>query len=203
MPRLFTGLELPDDIRDDLSGLDLPIGGARWVSWDDYHLTLRFAGDIDPQPAAEWHRYLEDIDVDAFQMKIKGVGVFTEKEPRTLWAGVEAGPELDVLARAHERAARNAGLGASRQQSKGRAFRPHITLARLRNPPIERVVRILKKFANFESEPFMVTHFSLFSARPGGGGGPYVVEDTFPLLGALSRAGYAGEHREDSAEADN
>ncbi|MEO1543807.1 MAG: RNA 2',3'-cyclic phosphodiesterase [Pseudomonadota bacterium] len=188
MPRLFTGIELPDAIRDDLSGLDLPIGGARWVSWDDYHLTLQFVGDVDPQPANDWHRYLEDIDVDAFQMKIKGVGVFTEKDPRTLWAGIEAGPGLEILARANQRAARNAGLPNSRLQAARKSFRPHITLARLRNPPIERVVRFLEKFGSYESEPFLVTHFSLFSARPGGGGGPYVVEDTFPLLGGLSRA---------------
>lgn len=183
MPRLFTGIELPDAIRDEVSALDLPIAGARYVDWDDLHLTLRFVGDIETRAARDFADYLEEIDVPAFQMRLKGVGVFTEKDPRTLWAGVETGPELATLAREHDRAARNAGLAA-----KVRPFHAHVTIARLRNPPIERVVRFLEKFGRFETEPFLVTHATLFSAKPGTGGGPYVVEETFPLLGGLSLA---------------
>ncbi|MEL7049972.1 MAG: RNA 2',3'-cyclic phosphodiesterase [Pseudomonadota bacterium] len=186
MARLFAGLEFPDAIRDDLAGLDMPIGGARWVGWDDFHLTLWFAGEIDPKVTREWVGYLEDIDASAFHMKISGVGVFSEKEPRTLWAGVEGGDGLAALQSAHDRAARNSGLPKLTSKSRGRSFRPHITLARMRNPPIDRVARFLEKFGGYESEPFLVTHFSLFSARPGGGG-PYVVEETFPLLGGLSQ----------------
>lgn len=188
MPRLFTGLELPEDIKDELSQLDMPIGGARWIDFDDYHLTLRFAGDVDHRTARDFAAYLEDIDADAFPLQIKGVGVFTEKEPRTLFASVAPSVHLDSLARAHERAARHAGLPPS-----ARPFRPHVTLARLKVPPVERVARFLEKNGRFACEPFLVTHFSLFSARPGSGGGPYVIEETFPLLGGLSRArGLAG-----------
>lgn len=182
MPRLFSGIALPNAIRDDLAGLDLPIGGARWIDWDDMHLTLRFFGDVEAPIARDIMQYLEEVDVPAFQMRLKGVGVFTEKDPRTLWAGAEAtGPSLDMLARAHDRAALYAGLPRA-----SRSFRPHVTLARMRYPPVERVARFLTKFGAFETEPFLVTHATLFSAKPGVGGGPYVVEETFPLLGGLA-----------------
>ena len=53
MPRLFTGIELPEDIRDELGDLDQPLPGARWIDIDDLHLTLRFAGDVDNRTAIE------------------------------------------------------------------------------------------------------------------------------------------------------
>jgi len=178
MPRLFAGLELPEDLCEDLSDLRFPLAGTRWRAAEDLHLTLRFAGDIEKRQAEDWAGYLEDIDIGAFPLKLKGLGVFTEKDPRTLFVGVEPNRALDELQRATEKAARHAGL-----PPEGRSFRPHVTLARLRNPPMERLARILQKHARYESEPLFVTHFCLFSAKPGVGGGPYVVEETFGLRG--------------------
>ncbi|MEM1370906.1 MAG: RNA 2',3'-cyclic phosphodiesterase [Pseudomonadota bacterium] len=186
MPRLFAGLELPDAIRDDLAGLDMPLPGTRWVDWDDLHLTLRFIGDVDRATAEDFASYLEDIDADALQITLSNVGVFTQKDPKSLWVGADGGEALNRLARLTERAARNAGLPA-----KPHAFKPHVTLARLRAPDPARLARYLQKFARFKTEPFLVTHFSLFSARPKVGGGPYVVENAYPLLGGLSRGGLA------------
>ena len=53
MPRLFTGLEIPAEIGQTLSSLRGGLPGARWVDPDDYHLTLRFIGDIDGVTANE------------------------------------------------------------------------------------------------------------------------------------------------------
>ena len=47
MPRLFTGLEIPDGIRESLSMLRGGLPGARWIDAENYHLTLRFIGDVD------------------------------------------------------------------------------------------------------------------------------------------------------------
>ena len=110
MPRLFTGIELPEEIQDLLGGLQVPIAGARWVEMDDLHLTLRFVGDIDVRQADEFLSELSSIDEMAFPMRISGLGVFGGYQPKTLWAGIDAGPQLEALARAHDRAARNAGL---------------------------------------------------------------------------------------------
>ena len=47
MPRLFTGLEIPAEIGQTLSNLRGGLPGARWIDPENYHVTLRFIGDID------------------------------------------------------------------------------------------------------------------------------------------------------------
>lgn len=185
MPRLFTGIELPEDLRDDLSDMADKLPGARWIESDDMHITLRFAGDIDNPTANEFVDMLAGIEVNAFHARICGLGTFGGKEPRTIWAGVEAGPELAQLARAHERAARSAGL-----PPESRLFKPHVTIARLRYARPELVARYLERFGGYRSEPFLITHFTLFSSKPNTGGGPYVVEETFPLFGGGMAEGH-------------
>lgn len=178
MPRLFAGLELPEDIRDQLCDLERPLPGARWVAADDLHITLRFAGDIEGLVAREFEQGLEEIQADAFELRLEGLGTFGGNDPRTLWAGVAPNPALDALARACDRAARNAGL-----PPEPNPFKAHVTLARLRHTPVELLARMLGKIGAFRSEPFMVGAFVLFSSKPKVGGGPYVVEATYPLRG--------------------
>lgn len=188
MPRLFTGIELPESVVDRLIDAETPLQGARWCEADELHITLRFVGDIDNAAAAEFHAALSHIDEPAFQLRLAGFGVFGGNQPRTLWAGVEPSPWLDALARANDRAARSAGLPPDKH-----GFKPHVTLARLRNTRPEAVARVLEQLGAFRSEPFQVNRFVLFSSRPKVGGGPYVVEDAFPLRGGSDAAAAYGD----------
>lgn len=189
MPRLFTGIELPEDVRDAVSDLQVPIPGVHWIDSDNLHMTLRFAGDIDKPTARAFAELLAGIDCDAFEMRLSGLGTFGGKEPHTLWAGIEAsGPALDTLARANERAARGAGL-----KPESRNFKPHVTIARLKHARVEGLARFLSRHGHFRSEPFAVSRFVLYSSRPLVGGGPYVVEEAFPLSGAAWEAWDQGE----------
>ena len=52
MPRLFTGLEIPPEIAERLSFFRGGLPGARWIEPSDYHITLRFLGEIDDVVAA-------------------------------------------------------------------------------------------------------------------------------------------------------
>ena len=183
MPRLFVGIELPDDVRDLIGELEAPLPGVRWIENDNLHLTLRFAGAIGNDQARELADFLSAIDVDAFEMRLDGLGTFGGKDPRTLWAGVSAGPELEALARGCERAARSAGL-----KPEGRSFKPHVTIARLNKPRIEALTRFLSRHGRFASQPFVVSRFVLYSSKPQVGGGPYVVEEAYPLSGAAWEA---------------
>jgi 2'-5' RNA ligase len=178
MPRLFTGIELPDETREALKRLRTPLPGARWIEPDNLHITLRFAGDVDNLVAREFVHALAAIDAPPFEVRVAGVGAFGGYSPRIVWAGVEAGPELEALARANERAARSAGLDPEK-----RAFKAHVTLARLQNGRADTIARFLERNGAFRAEPFYVDRFVLFSSRPLTGGGPYVVEEEFPLLG--------------------
>ena len=183
MPRLFTGLELPEVIKDEILDLHRPLPGVKWINTDDLHLTLRFAGDIDNRVADEFASFLDGISVQSFDMRLSGVGTFGGREPRVLWVGVEAGSQLEMLARAHERAARSAGLKAD-----SRVFKPHITIARLRYAREDVLARFLQQHAGLKTDWFGVSHFSLFSAKPKTGGGPYVVEAQFALSGNVDEA---------------
>jgi 2'-5' RNA ligase len=178
MPRLFTAIEVPDEIRDELYRLRMPLPGARWMKPESYHITLRFAGDIGNSEAREFIANLARIEPDGFELKISGLGVFGGDDPHSIWAGVEPQPRLEELARAHEKAARNAGLAP-----ETRTFRPHITLARLKHSNAEAVARFLSRQGGYRSEPFFVARTLLMSSRPSVGGGPYGIEDRFPMRG--------------------
>jgi 2'-5' RNA ligase len=176
MPRLFTAIEIPEPLRMRLSLLRAPIGGARWVQPEDMHITLRFAGDIDGRTADDFADLLADVNVPPFMATIVGGGAYGGRDPRVLWAGVKAGPELEALYRANERAARAAGLDPD-----PRDFRPHVTLARMRGARYGAVARFLAENGALHLEPFPVSRFVLLSARPGSGGPPYAVEAAYPL----------------------
>jgi 2'-5' RNA ligase len=178
MPRLFTGIEIPAEQREELARLRRPLPGGRWMEPENLHLTLRFAGDIDNARAAEFADRLAGITIDAFEMRLSGLGVFGGNEPRSIWAGVEAGPELEALARANERAARAAGLPPDARQ-----FKAHVTLARLKYAGAAEIAKLLGRIGAFRSQPFFVGRFVLYSSRPKSGGGPYVVEEAFSLRG--------------------
>jgi len=179
MPRLFTGLELPEAMRQQLGRLAVPLPGAKWVDPQDMHLTLRYAGDIDNRKAEDFSAELAQIQVRVFTLRLVGLSAFGGNDPHAIWAAVEAGPELDQLAKANERAARAAGL-----LPETRKFKAHVTLARLRGARDDQVARILERHAAYRSDPVTIEHFALFSSRPLIGGGPYAIEEVFPLEGS-------------------
>jgi RNA 2',3'-cyclic 3'-phosphodiesterase len=179
MPRLFTALEIPASLRTRLSLMRAPLHGARWVEAENMHITLRFAGDIDGRTADDFADHLAAISAAPFPASIVGAGAFGGRDPRVLWAGVEPSPQLEALHRANERAARAAGLEAD-----PRAFKPHVTLARMRGVRQGAVAQFLGEFGDLHMEPFTVTRFVLLSARPGSGGPPYGIEAEYPFQGA-------------------
>lgn len=178
MPRLFTAIELPDDICDELHRLRMPLPGARWIAPESYHITLRFAGDIGNVEAREFADNLARIEPDGFELRLSGLGVFGGDDPHSIWAGLEPKQELEDLARSHEKAARNAGLAPDT-----RAFKPHVTLARLKHSNVDAIARYLSRYGGYRSEPFFVARTLLMSSRPSVGGGPYGIEESFPMRG--------------------
>lgn len=178
MPRLFTGLELPPEVRAALAKVRLPLPGARWIEPENYHLTLRFFGDIDNRTARELDDFLGQIEMDGFSIRITGLGAFGGNNPRAIWAAIAPSPELQALAQANERAARAVGLPPER-----RNFQPHITLARLKNSSPQAVARLLQRHGGLRTDPVWVDRFVLFGSKPRTGGGPYTIEQTYQLGG--------------------
>src|ERR1700731_1772153 len=122
MPRLFTGLEIPSDLAMDLSMLRGGLSGARWIDAENYHLTLRFIGDIDDATAREIHSTLERIRLASFIVTIEGLSSFGGAKPRALIAKAKPAPALVELQAQQERLIRRVGI-----PPEGRKFIPHVT----------------------------------------------------------------------------
>ncbi len=177
MPRLFTGLEIPPDTGFALSLKRGGLSGARWIDPENYHITLRFIGDVDNQTANDVVDNLDYLsDSLRFPIRLTHLGTFGGDKPRALYAGVEPSEVLTRLQAAQERMLQRAGL-----VPEGRKFVPHVTLARLRGTAPEEVARYIAEAGRFEPLTFSVARFVLFSSRDSVGGGPYVVEEAYPL----------------------
>ena len=176
MPRLFIGLEIPDDLRQTLSLLRGGLPGARWIDPENYHLTLRFVGDVDDVVAREITFMLGKVRRGAFELRVDGLSSFGGRKPRAVVATVAPSPQVMELQAEHERLMQRIGI-----EPEGRKFTPHITLARLRDTSSQDVAEYLSARGGFRSAPFQVSNFVLFSSRNSIGGGPYVVEADYPL----------------------
>jgi len=176
MPRLFTGLEIPKEVQQALSLLRGGLPGARWIDPENYHITLRFIGDIDDRLAHEIASLLDGVQRRSFEVRFSGVTSFGGNKPRAIVLSVEPIQPLIELQSELERLMQRLGL-----EPEGRKFTPHVTLARLRNTSSREVAEYLSARGPLFGAAFHVSRFVLFSSRASVGGGPYVVEADYPL----------------------
>lgn len=176
MPRLFTGLEIPADLADSLSFLRGGLPGARWIDRENYHLTLRFIGDVDDEVAREVAWSLGQVRRREFEVQLDGLSSFGGRKPRAVVVTAAQTPSVMELQAEHERLMQRVGL-----EPEGRKYTPHITLARLREATSRDVAEYLSTRGGFRWPAFKVSRFVLFSSRASVGGGPYVVEAAYPL----------------------
>ena len=177
MPRLFTGLEIPAQVGFALSLKRGGLSGARWIDASNYHITFRFIGDVDHQTADDVADSLDRLSNSLrFDVKLTHLNSFGGDKPRALYAGIEPSEALNRLQAAQERVLQRIGLPA-----EGRKFVPHVSLARLRGTTAMEMARFLAEAGRFEPLSFPVGRFVLFSSKDSVGGGPYVVEQSYPL----------------------
>ena len=125
--RLFVALDLPWEVKEELSDLSCNLPGARWVPTDNFHLTLRFIGEANRLQAEEIDLALASLRGRSFEFSLSGLGWF-EKNGRanTLYVGVERNEDLARLQTKVETALNRCGLAPEK-----RRFTPHVTLARM------------------------------------------------------------------------
>lgn len=181
MPRLFTALTLPEDVRGWLSTLRGGLKGARWIDPANYHLTLRFIGDIDERTADEAADALARVERAPLTIRLCGLDSFgSRRQPSSIWARVVPTPALSELQAEQERILQRIGLPA-----ESRRFTPHVTLARLKGASSADVATWLAFRGGFELPPFVAQSFELMSSRSSVGGGPYLTEERYPLRVAV------------------
>lgn len=132
--RLFIGLNVPakekrkiHEAARALRETEIPV---RWTDPELYHLTLKFLGDVREERVEQLERVVQEVAAATppVDLHLEGVGAFpTIRRPRVLWLGVEPTPVLRCLKQDLEWALGDVGF-----ERDGRAFHPHVTLARAR-----------------------------------------------------------------------
>lgn len=176
MPRLFTGLEIPAKEARGLTLLQNGLQGARWVDHGNFHITLRFIGDVETGLAREIFSSLAEIQSVLFCVKLDGLDSFGGRKPRSLYARVAHCEELINLQRKQERMMQRLGL-----EPEQRRFTPHVTLARIGGIPAQMIADYLAIHGGYSGPEFEVSRFVLYSARGSVGGGPYIAEKCYDL----------------------
>lgn len=180
MIRLFVGLPLPEDVRQRLSLLNGGVPGARWEPPENYHVTLRFIGEVELGQAEDIDAELHRLRMPEFSLSLSAVDHFGPGDKaRVLYVGVERSEMLARLQGKVENAVQRAGM-----PPETRKFVPHVTLARLKDTPAGRVQVFREQYNLFRAGPFPVSEFVLFSSHPGKGHSVYHEEASYPLAAA-------------------
>jgi len=171
--RLFTGLDLPEEIVGNLKSLLSRLQPAARISWsppENLHITTKFIGEWPEERLEELKSSLAAIGPrDPISVHIRKLGFFPNPHaPRVFWCGIDA-PGLEDLAAATDRATSSLGIPV-----ETRAFSPHLTLARIKErlnlQPLREMIAALD---SLEFGQFAADRFFLYHSRPGPKGSVY------------------------------
>jgi RNA 2',3'-cyclic 3'-phosphodiesterase len=173
MLRLFVGIDLPPELKLQLSLMASGLPGAKWVDAGNYHLTLRFIGEVDEGAAADIDVALTRIRAPRFDVTLASIGHFGL---RMLWVGIERNAALQHLHEKIESAVSRLGF-----PPEERRYTPHVTLARLKGVSEGRLQAYLGAHALYRAAPFAVDHFSLVASYLTKSAAIYESQADYPL----------------------
>lgn len=177
MIRLFAAIPLPEAVRQRLTIIQSGLPGCRWTLPENFHLTVRFFGEVDEPTAAEIDHALASLSFEPFELNIAHVGYFgTQKKPRLVWAGVQPNPALDYIHTKVDRTVVKLGLSPD-----DRRYTPHVTLGRLRDTSMDRLRQWLAASDDVRIGPIWVDRITLFESHRHAGGPTYLPLADYPL----------------------
>jgi 2'-5' RNA ligase len=179
--RLFTGIALPHHVLDNLARVlkELrPLAPLKWSPVENLHITSKFIGEWPEARLKELEHALENLTpTGGFEVTVAGFGYFPNpRNPKTLFAGVQAGHELAELAARIDEAL--LPLGVAREN---RPYSPHLTLARIKNENIRELREHIAHMTNFDFGTFQVSEFHLYLSKTGPTGSIYTQLETYSL----------------------
>jgi 2'-5' RNA ligase len=179
--RLFTALDLPEDVVGNLERLlgELrPVARIGWSTPANLHITTKFIGEWPDERLEELKQTLAAVQArPAIEVAVRKVGFFPNaRAPRVFWCGVEA-PGLAQLAAETDQATRRLGV-----EPEKRAYSPHLTLARIKErADLERLHAAIQGLAAIEFGRFAARRFFLYRSRLQPGGSVYTKLAEFPF----------------------
>lgn len=175
--RLFVALPLPSGIRNELAQICGGIAGTRWIEPENFHITLRFIGDMGRGAADDLHTELASIRFPEFEISLRGIGTFERRgHMHMLWSGIDMAQPVIELRERIEAAALRAGF--AREQRK---FKPHIALCRFKPHSMPDVGPYLEMHNAFSTSSFTLDRFNLYQSQLGHGSAKYDVMSEYSL----------------------
>lgn len=120
----------------------------RVVPSANWHVTLRFLGDMSEQKLPALTKVLHDGVPEPlhWSVRITGVGAFPQRSrPSVVWVGLKPDDAIRQLA-----TSLNQALGAIGIKPESKSFRAHVTLARLKGRPTQALNQLLTEMADTE-----------------------------------------------------
>lgn len=184
--RLFTGIALPSHVLDQLARVlkELrPLAPLKWSPLENLHITSKFIGEWPEARLRELALALENLNLTgSFEVTVAGFGYFPNPHnPRTLFAAVQAGPELAELAGRIGQALRPLGVA-----QENRPYSPHLTLARIKNEDTRKLRDHIAHMTHSDFGTFQVSEFHLYLSKTGPNGSIYKQLATYSLTSVAS-----------------
>jgi 2'-5' RNA ligase len=180
--RLFTAIDLPPEIVERLDQLIAklrPLARIGWSPVANLHITTKFIGQWPEERMPELEQALAGLGSRApISIRVSGLGFFpNQKSPHVFWAGVNATAELPALAQ--QTAATLEKLGVAQES---RAYSPHLTLARIKQPSgLESFHLEVERLGQPDFGSFVADRFYLYLSKPGRSGSVYTKLSEFPF----------------------
>lgn len=180
--RLFTGIDLPEEVRERLERLLMhlrPCAHLKWSPVYNLHVTLKFIGEWPEEKLPALDAALKTLAPrEPIPAEVKGLGWYPNPHhPRVFWAGIQGGEALPKLVKDIDAA--TAPLGIAPEE---RTFNAHLTLARIKEPaPLQALRTAIAQLESVEFGAFSVDRFYLFRSQPGSAGSIYTKLSEYPF----------------------
>lgn len=176
--RLFLAISLPDSLRDALEELQTGLPAGRPVSWDNFHLTLVFLGDLNESLAEELDLAFDGMRFALPPIAMCGLGHFGSASPRAIWVGATPLEPLEALHRRLANTARRVGCDVP-----SRRFVPHVTLTRFARETVDptAVARAIEKRGRVNLPAFQPYALTLFRSHLRADGPVYEQLADYPI----------------------
>jgi 2'-5' RNA ligase len=186
--RVFCAIELPESVRRyvlrHIAHLQetVPHAKASWARDSSLHLTLKFLGEIAKTSVAHLSQAASraGAGVHPFVIRFEQTGKFpAHGQPRVLWVGINdpSAQLAELHARLEEESAK---VGFARET---RPFRPHLTLARLRDAENARALAAAHKQIEFEPVEIEVSELLVIRSELSSEGSKYTIVSRHSLFG--------------------
>ena len=182
--RLFTAIELPEEIRSGLSRFSQSLARflncGRWVAEENLHVTFLFLGSVDACSVAEIAALMKKTaaEFQGWPCEVSGLGCFPNASvARVLWAGMAGGEDYfaDLFAKLQE------SIGKFCAKIESRRFTPHVTLARFEKKPPRELAEAVEKNKDRVWGQARVEKVTLFESKLSPQGPQYTVVERVPL----------------------